>query len=264
MWIEGRRRGGAKALSKHLQKIENEAVFIRQLEGFSLSSLTGENLEKALKQMECIGYGKGDRRNLYHAIIAPAYGETLNFSQQKVMVDYYAKHMGFKNHQRVVVEHWKKGKQHFHLVFNIIDPVTGKTHELKWTKLREWKIARGLEEIFKHNTPTPKGKSARTWEMQRSKRSCVDPCKMREDVTAIFNASDTAQEFVAALNKAGYVLTRGKRGQLVLVDRAGDTHGLMRRIEGKRIADLREKFPGIEKMQLPIHADVVSARKGKK
>ncbi|MDR3423730.1 MAG: relaxase/mobilization nuclease domain-containing protein [Alphaproteobacteria bacterium] len=264
MWIQGRRRGGSKDLSKHLQKEENESVEVREIKGFSFSNLTGKSLEKALKQMEAIGYGKGSKRNLYHAIVAPAYGCALNAAQRKFMVDYYAEHMGFQGHQCAVVEHWKKGKQHFHLVFNIINPITGKIHELKWTKRQEWKISRGLEEIFWHPTPTPKGKSTRTWEMQRGKRTDVDPRRMRKEVTAIFDTSKTAQEFVAALSKAGYALTRGNKNKLVLVDKVGDTHGLMRRIEGKKLSDLRQKFTGIEKLQLPIYADLFKERNGGK
>jgi hypothetical protein len=264
MWIQGRRRGGAKDLSKHLQKEENESVRVLELEGFSHGGLTGANLEKALKQIEAIGYGKGDKRNFYHAIVAPAYGCALNAAEQRFMIDYYAEHMGFKGHQRAVVEHSKKGKPHYHLVFNIIDPITGKTHELKFTKLKEWKISRGLEEIFGHPTPAPKGKAARTWEMQRGTRTGIDPRKMRKEVTAIFRVCKNAQEFVAALDNAGYALTQGEKNQLVLVDRFGDTHGLMRRVEGQRLADLRRKFVGIEKMQFQPHAELVKARKASK
>lgn len=262
MWIQGRRRGGGKDLSAHLQKTnENESVAVRELAGFSFEGLTGKNLEKAIREMEAIGYGKGDKRNLYHAIVAPAYGETLTDAQRQQMVEHCAEQMGFKGHQYAVVEHWKHGKQHFHLVFNIIDPATGKTHELKWTKRKEWKISRDLERMFGHATPKPKGKSSRTRDTQRGKRTGIDPRKMRKEVTAIFHASKTAKEFISALDKAGYALTRGKRNQLVLVDKFGDTHGLMRRIEGKTLADLRQKFPGIEKLALPSHADLVKARK---
>ena len=262
MWIQGRRRGGAKALATHLRKTdENESVAVKELEGFSHDAMTGENLENALKQMEAIGYGKGGARNLFHTIIAPAYGETLTAAQQKVMVNIYAEQMGFKGHQYALVEHWKKGKQHFHLVFNIIDPATGKTHELKWSKQKEWNISRDLEKAFGLSTPQPKGKASRTWETQRGKRTGIDTRKMRKEVTAIFRASSTAQEFATALDKAGYTLTRTHDKKLLLVDKFGDTHGLMRRIEGKTLADLRQKFTDIGTMPLPDHASVVKARK---
>jgi hypothetical protein len=252
MWIQGRRRGGAKALSKHLQKTdENESVTVQEIEGFSFKELTDENLDKAIRQMEAIGYGKGAKRNLYHVIIAPAYGETLNAAQKKEMVKYYAEQMGFKNHQYVLVEHWKKGKQHFHLVFNIIDPITRKTHELKWTKKREWRISRELEKIFGFSAPKPKGKPSRTWETQRGKRSGIDPTTMRKEITAVYHASRTGKEFIVNLKNAGYVLTIGKNGSYVLVDKAGDIHGLMRRIEGVNLKELQQKFPDLKNIPLP-------------
>ena len=262
MWIKGRRRGGAKDLADHLRKTEeNESVAVRAIEGFAFDGLTGQNLDKALRQMEAIGYGKGNKRNLFHTIIAPAHGETLTTARQKFMVEYYAEHMNLKGHQHALVEHWKKGKQHFHLVFNIIDPVTGKTHELKWTKNKEWRISRGLEEIFGLSTPAPKGKASQTWETQRGKRTGINASTMRKEVTAIFLASKTSAEFVSKLDKAGYALARGRRDQLVLVDKFGETHGLMRRIEGQKLNDLRRKFPGIEEMPLPAHAGLVKTRK---
>lgn len=97
--------------------------------------------------------------------------------------------------------------------------------------------------------------------MQRGKRTRVDPIKMRKDATRLFRTCKTTEEFVAALEKAGYLLTRGKDKKLLLVDCVGDTHGLMRRIEGKNLADLCRKFPGIGKMPLPSHADLVKERK---
>jgi hypothetical protein len=263
MWIEGRRRGGASDLSKHLQKEENESVAIREIEGFAFTDCTAANLEAALKQMEATGYGKGDKRNLFHVILAPPYGVTLTPEERDFMIAYYIAHMGFQGLQYAVVEHWKKGKQHFHIAFNIIHPETGKTHELKFTKLKEWRISRGLEEIFGHAPPTPSGKAPKTWQMQRGKRSGIDPRKMRKEITAIFHANKTTKEFIKALDKAGFTLTIGQRNRLVLVDKHGDTHGLMRMIEGKQLADLRRKFQGIEKQQYPSYAELVKARKPK-
>jgi len=47
MWIEGRRRGGGKALSNHLLKTdENESADIRELTGFAFDAPTGANLVK--------------------------------------------------------------------------------------------------------------------------------------------------------------------------------------------------------------------------
>jgi hypothetical protein len=265
MWIRGRRRGGAKKLSDHLRNAEdNEKIIFHEFEGFAFDKSNGPNLELALKQMEAIGYGKGDPRNLFHVIFAAAYGETLNKKQRDFMVNYYREHMGFRGHQFALVEHWKHGKQHFHLVFNIIHPDTGKTHELKFTKYKEWRISRGLEEIFGLSTPKPLGKSIPTWAIQRGNRSGINPIKAKKDITAIFHASRTTKDFIAALDQAGFALTRGRCNQLVLVDKAGDTHGLMRMIEGQKLADLKRKFHGIDTLPYPPHARLVKMWKASK
>ncbi len=110
--------------------------------------------------------------------------------------------------------------------------------------------------------PVPtKGRVPQQWEHQRGKRSGIDPQNVRKEVTAIYHASKNGKEFVANLHKAGYVLTKGNKGQYVLVDKAGDIHGLLRRIEGVKIKDLRQKFPDLKDIQLPSLASVLKARR---
>jgi hypothetical protein len=46
-----------------------------------------------------------------------------------------------------------------------------------------------------------------------------------------------------------------------MVDKFGDTHGLMRLIEGKKLADLRRKFPELGKMQFRPHGELVKERR---
>jgi hypothetical protein len=90
MYLEGRRRGGAKDLSKHLLKSdENEFVKIFEIKGFSFDAPIAANLEKALAQMETVGFGKRDKRNIYHGILAPAYNCNLNVEQKHIAIDYY-------------------------------------------------------------------------------------------------------------------------------------------------------------------------------
>lgn len=97
--------------------------------------------------------------------------------------------------------------------------------------------------------------------IQRGNNTGIDPRKVRKEITSIYKSSKSTKDFIAALDKAGYALTRGRRNQLVLVDRLGDTHGLLRNIEGRKLADLRQKFHGIDKIPLPPHAILVKMRK---
>lgn len=280
MIIYGRRRGGAKQLSDHLLKVDEEAAKVKDfsfhgknfdpsieavrdrseegnervrvvaIEGFSFSTLSGENLKKALKQMEAVGFGKDDNKNLYHAIFAPSYGENLTPAQVKFMAEYYCVRLGLEGHQFAGVEHIKHGKQHFHFVFNLTHPETGKTARMGFDGLKNLDISRELETIFGLKPPTPKGKASRTWETQRAKRTGIDTLKMKKEVTAIFNKATNAVEFVSELKKAGYHIALHNNGSFVLIDKYGDIHGLLRRIEGANLVHLKRRFPDLYKMNI--------------
>ena len=252
MIIKGGRRGGSKDLAAHLlRQDENEAVRVRAIEGFFFDNPTPENLEKALRQMEYGGKAAGKKQNLYHAIIAPQDGETLTDKQLQQSVDTLAKNLGMAGHQYVVVEHWKHQRQHFHVVLNVMNPETGNLARLQWSRRTQWQTSRQLEKELGLKPNNPKGHASHQWEHQRGKRTGIDPTQMRKDVTAIYHASGTGKEFAEKLKEAGFILTRGDKNRYVLVDKAGDIHGLMRRIEGVKIKDLRQKFPDLKDMPLP-------------
>lgn len=262
MIVKGNRRGGAKQLADHiLRRDTNEDVIIREIENYPAKQLDDQSLRNALNLMAAQGQTRGKLRTLYHSILAPQEGEMLNAKQLKHAVDTLAKNLGMEGHPRAIVEHRKSGRQHFHVVFNILNPETGKQARLQWTRKIEWNTSRLLEKELNLKPVEAKGRPARRWEAERGKRSGIDPLQVRKEVTAIYKTSKTGQEFVAALDKAGYVLTKGKNNSYVLVDRAGDIHGLMRRIEGAKVKDLRQKFPDLKNMALPSLDSVLKQRR---
>jgi hypothetical protein len=252
MIIKGNRRGGAKQLADHLLRRDtNEEVLIREITGYPGAGLTDHDLSSTLRFMAAQGQAKGKLRTLYHAIIAPQEGETLNQQQLKYAADILAKNLGMEGHQRVIVEHRKDGRQHFHLVFNILHPTTGKQARLQWTRKFEWNTGRQLEQELGLKPVVSKGRASKRWEHERGKRSGINPQDVRQEVTAIYHASKTGAEFNAKLNEAGYILTKGKNNSYVLVDKAGHIHGLLRRLEGVKLKDLRIKFPDLKTLKLP-------------
>jgi hypothetical protein len=260
--IKGNRRDGAGQLADHiLRRDTNEDVIVREIASYPAKQLNDRHIRNALNLMAAHGQAKGKPRNLYHSILAPQAGESLNADQLKYAVDTLAKNLGMEGHQRVIVEHRKAGRQHFHVVFNILHPGTGRQARLQWTRKKEWNTARQLEKELKLKPVVAKGRPARRWEAERGKRSGVDPLKVRKEVTAIYKASKTGKEFIANLDKAGYVLTKGKNNSYVIVDKAGDIHGLMRRIEGAKLKDLRTKFPDLKDRALPPLARVLKQRR---
>lgn len=258
MIIKGDRRGGFGQLADHLLRRDtNEEVHVREIENYPAKQLNDQSLRNALRLMETQGNAKGRKRTLYHAIIAPQQGESLNQKQLKIAVDTLAANLGMSGHQRVIVEHKKAGRQHFHVVFNIVSPTTGKLARLQWTRKKQWNTARQLEQELGLKPVISKGRPARQWEHQRGKRSGIDPLKVRKEITAIYKASNTAPEFITALDRAGYVLSKGWNNSYVVVDKAGHIHGLMRRIEGAKLKDLRQKFPDLKTAKLRPLNDVL-------
>ena len=124
--------------------------------------------------------------------------------------------------------------------------------------------AKALEKQFGLKPAPRRDKSKPSHKKQeinnRNAQIRVKPEIVAKEVTQIFKASQTTPAFIANLTGAGYVLTRAKNDSLVLVDRQGGYHGLMRRIAGHQIADLRKKFPELEKLPLPSLNSVLGAR----
>jgi hypothetical protein len=74
---------------------------------------------------------------------------------------------------------------------------------------------------------------------------------MKEQVTALKQASDSAEAFKAALEEHGYVLAKGDRRDFVIIDSAGQVHSLGRQIDGVKAAELRAFMKSIDPQTLP-------------
>ena len=74
---------------------------------------------------------------------------------------------------------------------------------------------------------------------------------MKEEVTAIFRASDRPKAFKAGLNERGYTLARGDRRDYVILDRKGGVHSLARCIDGIKAAELRKFMAPLDRDSVP-------------
>jgi len=250
--IVGGRVPFTKSLAGYLMSREgNEAIFIREIEQYPNQQTTSANLTNALQLMGTQALAKGKRRTLYHAVIALSKGKTLTKEQLKIAIDRFTANSGLAGHQRIIVEHWKHGRQHFHIVYNIINPVSGRLARLTFTRFVQCRTTRELNRILGFEPLIKKGRAIYHWEWWRGKLSGINPYALRKEVTAIFKASRTGAEFVASLARTGYILSIGRYNSYVLIDKAGDVHGLMRRIEGACLDDLKKKFPDLKNITLP-------------
>lgn len=257
MIIKGKSRAGAGALAHHLGNAEtNERV--RLLE---TRNTIAQDLRGALVEMEAVASGTRCQKSLYHAALSPEPPHRLTPDQRNEAIDVLEKKLGLEGHARVVVLHEKMGREHIHVVWSRIDIDTMKAVHDGHNFRKHEEVARELERRFEH--PRVQGAHAerdgvrrpdRTpsrSELRQEDRTGIRGRDVKAEVTKIFQSSDNAEAFKAGLEERGYLLAQGDRRDFVVVDRAGGTHSLARRIDGVRAADLREFMSTIDRDGLP-------------
>ncbi|MGB9152144.1 MAG: relaxase/mobilization nuclease domain-containing protein, partial [Alphaproteobacteria bacterium] len=247
MIITGKKRGGPRQMAAYLlDKGENETVTVREVNGF-----VTKNVKDALAEMWAVADGSKAKDFLYHVSINPRIGATLTQTQWQQAVDTLEKNLNLVGHQRVVIEHIKKGRPHYHVVWNRVNPATGRSKKLSFDRRVCRATALQLGSLFKLE-PTPnKGQSFKRGDIERGKRTGIDPQQVKSEVTALWNKSKSGKEFVASLAKQGYTLARGDRNQFVIIDKAGSVHGLTRRIHGATVKTVKRGMADIDPATLP-------------
>ena len=264
MVINGAARGRPAELALHLLKTEhNERVHILDIWGTGAPDLT-----TALYEMNAIGAGARSRRTLYHANIDPRKDEQLNEAQKRTAVEKLGKRLGLDGQPFVVVEHVKKGRGHLHVVWSRISLETMTAIPDSHNFRAHEEVARDLEREFGHERThgvhvgregeeRPRRAPAFA-EYQQAERSGLTPQQAKQIVTECWHRTTTGQEFVHNLEAQGFTLARGDRRDFILVDRAGEIHGLTRRVDQVKAAEIRERLVGLDADALP---DVVEVRR---
>lgn len=256
MIIKGKSRPAAGTLARYIvQKKENERVSVQEVRG-TLS----QDVKGALREMEVISEGTSCKSFLYHASINPQEHEHLSPEQWVRAADILEKELKLEGHQRVLVEHVKDGRAHYHCVWNRIDQDTLKAVHMSGSYAAHERAARqmerefGLERVQGVHAERDQGdvsaRGPKAWEMERGKRTGVDPRKFGEEIKELWNQAENGEAFAVALEARGYVLAEGDRRNFVVIDGQGDPHSLARRA-GVRAADVRAKMAGFDREGLP-------------
>ena len=192
----------------------------------------------------------------------------------------------------IEVTHTKPdGRLHKHRVYSRIDVDTGTAVTLSFTKVRNEKVARMLEYYFQHpltigkhnrsvmnhlkkdgfeelvqwleagNAPDADRPTAETSpnEAQQQKRTKIPVAEVKHDLQTAYQQTDNGQSFEVAIAAKGYLLARGDRRAMVIVDEAGGIHSPSRRL-GVKTKDLKSKWSDISLEHLPTIEQVKEAR----
>lgn len=228
------------------------------------------------KEWEAIARGTRCVKNIYHLSLNHRKGEDLTPEQNAHAIDKIAEKLGLANCSRIVVEHEKDGRTHQHILFNRIDPDTGKAVKMSHNYRNHEETARELEAEFslqhtqgrhaleKGEMPADRGPTHD--EMQTAKKTGVNLYKWRQEVRDILqaelaaNPNATGRDIAAALESGAHILAHGDKRQnlLMILDPAGTPHALSRslklRVKDGEFAALfgdikPENLPSIEEAQ---------------
>jgi hypothetical protein len=222
-----------------LREDTNELV---RVVGFS--GVASQDLPGALAELDGMGAGGRSKRTLYHASINTPVDEQLTPEQRGMARERLAEELGLSKQPFVVVEHIKHGRQHTHIVWSRIDGETGKAIPDSHNYRKHETVSRELEIEFGHKQVLgahvrdkqveSRPERGPTWgEQRQAERSGLTPEEAKKQVTRLWKQTGTGIEFVAALAAEGWQVARGDRRDFVLVDPAGEVHGVWQRFGTK-------------------------------
>ncbi|MBP7253565.1 MAG: relaxase/mobilization nuclease domain-containing protein [Alphaproteobacteria bacterium] len=143
MIIKSHIRGGFRDAAAYL-KAQGENEKVRLVE---MSDPHVKNLDEAFKAMWAVADGTKVKKPLHHVSINPMKEECLTDLQVSRICERLEEQYGYTHgqHQRVIVEHIKDGRQHFHVIWNRVNMFTGKPHYPYMHKKQSKIVAREME-----------------------------------------------------------------------------------------------------------------------
>lgn len=252
---KGNRRGGGQQLATHLLNAhDNELVQVHELRGAIANDLHG-----AFSEWAAASTATKCKKYLYSLSINPDHRQ-MNFDKAHYIdfIERTERALGLIDQPRAIVFHSKDGREHCHVVWSRIDTDKCRAIEQSFDRPKLHDVARefaheygiqlpaGMRDKTKAKDYEARKRQSNHAEKQQQERSGITKEERRRDVTAAWNASTTAEEFIRALEQAGYLLAQGDKRGYVVVDRAGEIHSLSRHIDGatgKQVTARLATFP---------------------
>ena len=154
MIIKSSYRSGYRAAAVYLRDIgKNERTRLVEI-----SDPDANTLEQAFHNMWTIACQTRATKPLHHISINPMKDERLTDEQVFKIIERCEQKYGYKEgeHQRVVVEHIKDGRQHFHVMWCRVSLTTGRVVKAgeHWKKSKQ--VCREMERELGLKRPTPR------------------------------------------------------------------------------------------------------------
>ena len=154
MIIKSHVRGGYRSAAEYLKDIgKNESTRLVEI-----TDPDAKSLDEAFHNMWTVASNTKAKKPLHHVSINPFKDERLTDEQVQKIVERCEEKYGYAhgNHQRVIVEHIKEGRQHFHVIWNRVSLDTEKPvwPGMHWNKSKQ--AAREMEKELGLKRPIPR------------------------------------------------------------------------------------------------------------
>ena len=267
MIISGGSRANWKYFAGHLTNTkENERVEVIELRGFA-----GDTVLDAFREMHDIARLTKCGNFFYHADINPREDDPMTREEAIEAADTLQENLGLEGQPRMLVEHVKDGRLHWHVAILRIDTdsmtAIPDSHNYKVHTQTSRELERRLGHAPVQDILIGEGKRPerrpKNWEKLRGGKSGLDPENVTAEITELRRGCDGGKAFAAALDDAGYTLCRGDKRDFCIIDPAGHEHSLARRLKGMSAAELRAFMADIDRDTLPSVAEGKQLQQGK-
>jgi hypothetical protein len=259
MIIKGTSRGNPKQLAAHLLRADTN----ERIEILELISPT-DDLGETFREWQASTAATAGSKGLYHANISPDASYAMTPEQWERAIDVLADKLGLSQQPRTIILHEKDGREHIHVVWQRTDTDTMTLVSDSWNYPAHEEASLALEKEFGHEfvpgkhakrdreqqPEFPRGETNHA-EWQQAEHAGRGPAERKEQITALFQQSDSRQAFQAALAEQGSILAQGDRRDFVIADEAGEVHSLGRQIEEIKSKDFRAFMADIASETLP-------------
>jgi hypothetical protein len=221
MIIDPKIRAGYRSMGDYLKdQGENEKTRV-----VHISDPTASNLNEAFQNMWAIGCNSRAKKPLLHFSINPHPKDRRLTDEEAMFIakDFMRRcNQNPDDHQFVIVEHIKGGRQHFHVVVGRISMKTGKAVDPGKYHKAKMNCARVMERKFGLRSPfSPNDKEIGNAKILGRSISDIDRV-----LYWAFKSSRNGKEFIALTHKEGFNLLRGranKKGEPTIL--AQDSQG---------------------------------------
>lgn len=258
MILKASQRAGGADLALHLMNgFDNERIEVAELRGVVADDLLG-----AFAEFEAVALGTKARQPLYSLSISPP--ESMSRERYDQAIAVIEERLGLSAQPRAVIYHEKHGREHCHVVWSRIDIEAMRAIPMSHDHRRLMDVACALCHEFGFAMP----EGLKRWEARQSyDKAALEPTlaekaqaeitglsaeQRRAEITAAYERADSPDALGHALEEAGYILARGDRRSLVVIDRFGDVHSLSRYIKGPSAKEKRARLARVDLDGLPV------------